>query len=84
MGEELTLEILEKAVKQLKQHKREHEIIGYYVNPLDMDNIKKGLASIYGADETKVFVIPPYGGVFLRESFALSVGQVAIVRRLDG
>lgn len=83
MSEELTLEILDEAIKLIDQHKADRDIIGYYVNPVDMANIKKGLAYICGADENKIFIVPPYNGVFLKESSVVPPGYPIIVRRGD-
>ena len=81
MPEELTLEILDEAIKLIDQYKAERDIIGYYVNPVDMEKIKKGLTSIIGADENKIFMAPPYNGVFLKESAVVPGGHPLIVRR---
>ena len=60
MTEELTLEILDKLIQQTKD-----EIVGFVVSPADARSLQQGTKAIYGVDDYKLFISPPYTGIVI-------------------
>ena len=79
---ELTLGILDEAIKQLESVDYQNEIVGFRLNPSDLRNIKEGTKVLCAAEKNRLFMCPPYKGVFLVADASRPVGlPEAILRR---
>lgn len=81
--DELTIETLDKAIALIKEAKQEDEIVGFSINPSDLRKIKDATAYLYGMDEIKFFVIPPYAGIALYSDINTPIGHPIPLRRKD-
>ncbi len=70
---ELTLEILNEAIKVLEQARE--EIVGFVISPADYSSIKKGTSFLYGIDDIKMFVTLPYSGIEIYVSDMVQDGK---------
>lgn len=70
---ELTLEILDKAIQQLGLYK--DEIIGFVISPSDNSSLREGTKALYGVDDVKMFVVPPYTGLEIYVSTMVEDGK---------
>ncbi len=79
----LTLAILEKAIRELKKSQEKNEIVGFKVNPADLESIKMGTGCIWAIDDNRFFVTPPYNGVILKPDCNVPPGYPVAIRRED-
>ena len=65
MADVLTLEILDKAIEQVKRYEADHKIIGYRLNPLDFQDIKARTKVLLSVGDGEITMTPPYRGLIL-------------------
>jgi len=83
---ELTLEILNKAINLIKKRDEEEEIVGFVLNPIDYENIKNSADSIWAITNGKLIVqssLHMHGGFELYVSDYVPIGQPFPLRRKD-
>ncbi len=80
---ELTLEILDKAIEQIKGSDFENEIIGFKLNPADLRAIKSKTAFIWAVERNRFFITPPYKGVFLESDVNVPPGYPEAIHRKE-
>lgn len=79
---ELTLEILRKAIELINQTKE--EIVGFVISPADYHSIKEGKSVLYGVDDIKMFISPPYTGIELYVSTLVDDGKpIPLIKKME-
>ncbi len=77
---ELTLDILDKAIKKLGAFEKDNEVVGVAVNPKDLDEVEAGTTMITGISNKSLVMIPPYKGIKVYSSNYVPRGQVIPLR----
>jgi len=80
---ELTLEILDEAIKQIEVDDFQNEIIGFKLNPSDIRDIKDKTAVIWAVERHRFFITPPYRGVFLESDENVPAGYPQAILRKE-
>ena len=80
MSKHLTLENLEKLIQSIPKS----EIVGFVISPKDYDSIRAGAKVLYGVDDIKMFVAPPYTGLELYVSDMVEDGKpIPLTRKMN-
>lgn len=78
---ELTLEILDAAIKQIEKYDCDHEIIGFKLNPSDYNEVKEKTKSIFVITNNKMILQPPYTGLRLEPDVNIPPGYPEPIRK---
>ena len=78
---ELTLEILDKAIRQLEKFDYQNEIIGFKLHPSDYEAIRMETASIFVITNHKMILQPPYQGLRLESDVNVPLGYPEPITR---
>ncbi len=83
MTGEMTLEILDRAIRQIEKFEHGREIIGFKLNPSDIGSLVDRTARLTGITNGKMFVIPPHEGMMLITDPDIPPGYPEPIRRED-
>ena len=83
MADELTLEILDEAIKQIEEMEYKTEIIGFRLNPEDYRAIKAETKYIIVMTNGKLIQQPPYKVLELVSNSDVPPGYPVPIRRND-
>ncbi|MCK5236302.1 MAG: hypothetical protein KAR06_04875 [Deltaproteobacteria bacterium] len=78
---ELTLEILDQAIRKVDAFNKANEIIGFKLHPSDLRNIEEATASLVCLDNNTLTVTPPYKGMNLVADNTIPPGYPQPIRR---
>lgn len=78
---ELTLEILDKAIREVEKSNYRNEVIGFKLNPIDLRAIKAEKESIFVITNNKMILQPPYKGLRLEPDVNVPPGYPEPIRR---
>jgi len=81
--EEITLDTLRDAISQLKEFDHGNEVIGFILNPIDIEGIRNGTTQYTGIVNDNLLLIPPYQGMPIYSDEGQPIGYVRYVRRKD-
>jgi len=80
----LTIDILNKAIDNIKRFEFNNEVVGFKINPADLREIKEGMMEFCGVVNNALVVIPPYQGLRLEPDINQPRGYVHPIRRNNG
>lgn len=78
---ELTLELLDEAIRQIKAFEANREIIGFKVHPADLCAIREGTKTVWAILNNKFMGCPPYEGFILEPDVSAVRGEVTPIRK---
>lgn len=78
---ELTLEMLDEAIKQIEKFDADNEIIGFKINPIDYERIRAKTKAIFVRTNNKMILQPPYEGLRLYSDDTIPPGYPEPIRK---
>jgi len=78
---ELTLEIFNEAISQIKKFEEDREIIGFRLHPDDLRSIKEKTATLYCVSNNKLTITPLYMGMKLVSDDNIPPGYPEPIRK---